>query len=286
VLVLAGGGTLGEAWMMGVLAGLEDAGDLDMRECEAFVGTSAGAIVAARLAAGQAPRRPRTPATASAPGPSEPSLLARAAGRALQPLSGPALRLERLPGTLVRGGMLRAMAPGTRSLSDLERSLEEDGGRFDGRLRVVAVDRLSGARVVFGAPGAPPASVPRAVIASCAIPGYFRPVEIAGREYVDGGVWSSTNLDVAPCGRHTEVLCLNPIASTAFALGSPLAFARAALTSRQAVEVAALERRGARVRVIGPAPDPARPMARNLMDPAPREPVLAGGYAQGLALAG
>ena len=49
---------LGEAWMMGVLAGLEDGSGFDLRDCESFVGTSAGAIVAAHLAAGRSPRRP------------------------------------------------------------------------------------------------------------------------------------------------------------------------------------------------------------------------------------
>src|SRR5205823_5596077 len=58
VLVLGGGGLLGEAWMMGVLAGIEDATGFDMRRCEHFVGTSAGSIVAAHLVAGNAPRRP------------------------------------------------------------------------------------------------------------------------------------------------------------------------------------------------------------------------------------
>src|SRR5947209_6182152 len=58
VLCLGGGGVLGEAWMMGVLAGLEDASGFDLRRCEHFVGTSAGSIVAAHLAAGTSPRRP------------------------------------------------------------------------------------------------------------------------------------------------------------------------------------------------------------------------------------
>ncbi|HEU0316076.1 MAG TPA: patatin-like phospholipase family protein, partial [Solirubrobacteraceae bacterium] len=58
VLVLGAGGTLGEAWMTGLLAGLEEATGLDLREVESFVGTSAGAIVAARLAAGRRPGRP------------------------------------------------------------------------------------------------------------------------------------------------------------------------------------------------------------------------------------
>ena len=58
VLVLAGGGILGEAWMTGLLAGVEDAAALDFRGVESFVGTSAGSIVAARLASGRALRRP------------------------------------------------------------------------------------------------------------------------------------------------------------------------------------------------------------------------------------
>ena len=58
VLVLGGGGVLGEAWMMGVLAGIEDGAGLDLRQCESFVGTSAGSIVAAHLVAGNSPRRP------------------------------------------------------------------------------------------------------------------------------------------------------------------------------------------------------------------------------------
>jgi len=58
VLVLGGGGLLGEAWMTGVLAGYEDATGADVRRCRRYVGTSAGSIVAASLVAGRSPRRP------------------------------------------------------------------------------------------------------------------------------------------------------------------------------------------------------------------------------------
>src|SRR3954454_6415733 len=54
VLVLAGGGIVGEAWMHGVLAGIEDAGGADFRRVEAYVGTSDGSIVGARLRRGDA----------------------------------------------------------------------------------------------------------------------------------------------------------------------------------------------------------------------------------------
>ena len=60
VLVLGGGGVLGEAWMMGVLAGIEDGTGFDLRDCDYYVGTSAGSIVAAHLIAGHPPRRPST----------------------------------------------------------------------------------------------------------------------------------------------------------------------------------------------------------------------------------
>jgi NTE family protein len=61
---------------------------------------------------------------------------------------------------------------------------------------VVAVRRRDGARVVFGREGAPRTDVAHAVAASCAIPGFFHPVEIDGEIYVDGGVYSPTNADV------------------------------------------------------------------------------------------
>src|SRR3954447_10416679 len=67
VLVLAGGGIVGEAWMQGLLAGLEDAAGVDFRKTEGFVGTSAGSIVAARLASGRRPPRPRDPGAHAPP---------------------------------------------------------------------------------------------------------------------------------------------------------------------------------------------------------------------------
>jgi NTE family protein len=63
-------------------------------------------------------------------------------------------------------------------------------------LYVCAVRRRDGRRVVFGRAGAPETDLPRAVAASCAIPGFFHPVEIGGEVYVDGGVHSPTNADV------------------------------------------------------------------------------------------
>jgi len=65
VLVLGAGGVLGEAWMTAVLAGFEDATGWDPLGCEAFLGTSAGSIVAAALAAGVSPQDRAAPSPTS-----------------------------------------------------------------------------------------------------------------------------------------------------------------------------------------------------------------------------
>jgi NTE family protein len=310
VLVLASGGTLGEAWMSGVLAGIEDATGHDFRTTESFVGTAAGSLVAAALVAGQRPRRPKAgfglPAlTTGATGDDVASETAagiaaaqlslpravlqnvarealRVAGAAATPLAPMALAVGSSGSTAVRAALL-GRAPGAdRSLAAIHDGVSATGARFDGRLRVVAVDRGNGRRVVFGAPGGPDATVAQAVQASCSVPWIFAPVGIDGREYVDGGVWSNTNLDIAPASRLTQVLCLNPIASLDIALASPFGLLRAIAGSTAALETLALRSRGARVRMLGPARDIARVMGPDLMDARLRDDVLAGGYAQGL----
>jgi NTE family protein len=286
VLVLAGGGVVGEAWMTGVLAGLEDGAGADLHGVDSFVGTSAGAIVAAHLAAGKPLRRPPGPGAAPpAPdgdGDGERRGLLRTAARwgwaATSPLAPVATALSVPGGALVRSAML-SRAPDTgRTLGRLHGELERVGARFDGRLRVCCVDRRSGRRVVFGAPGAPPASVADAVTASCAIPWVFAPVRIGEREYVDGGVWSVTNLDAAPARRDTEVLCLDPTAS----LRSPL---RQAFRVAIAVELQVLRGRGARVRHVGPDAEAAEAMGTDFMATRASGAALAAGYRQGRALA-
>ena len=295
VLVLGGGGVLGEAWMMGVLAGIEDATGFDLRRCEAFVGTSAGAIVAAHLVAGQRPRRPGKTSNqieVAAPKPVDglaaaglaaakrAGAVALNASAAFAPL---ALGVAAPGGAVLRATMLRRLPRPSSTLNSLRTHIERSGARFDGRLRVTAVDRRNGRRVVFGSPRAPHASVAEAVTASCTVPWLFAPVEIAGREYVDGGVWSPTNLDAAPTGRDTHVLCLHPMANIA---GTHPLLAVIRRVGRTAVSFEALvvRRRGARVQWVAPDAQAAAAMGSNFMDRAPRAQVLAAGYAQGLSV--
>jgi NTE family protein len=296
VLVLGGGGVLGEAWMMGVLAGIEDGTGFDLRGCESFVGTSAGAIVAAHLVGGRSPRRPssvgielelgtaqggRGLAVAALGAARRAGSFAGAAGSTFAPL---ALSVAAPGGAVLRAALLRSMPRPPDTLKHLRHEVEQSAAQFDGRLRVAAVDRLSGRRVLFGTPGAPFATVAQAVEASCTVPWLFAPVEIGGREYVDGGVWSPTNLDAAPAGRDTHVLCLNPTASPV-ATQPLLTLLRNMGRTAVAVESMALRGRGAAVKTIAPNGECAAAMGSNFMASEPRARVLDAGYRQGLLIA-
>jgi len=284
VLVLGAGGTIGGAWMGGLLAGIAGETGIDFATCEHIVGTSAGSMVAADLLAGMEPRT-----SASSPAGNGALLdddavarelllagdadgraaagadrdrrlrararragagLASAAGSSLAPL---ALSLGRTPGAFVRAAALARIEEPPRALDDLRARIARHGLDWDGRLRIACVNRTSGRRVVFGAPGAPAATVAEAVQASCSIPGVFRPVRIGEDDYVDGAVWSPTNMDAAPVGRDTHVLCLAP-------MGGPLGSrerhpaVRAATTAALRLETLALQRRGAHVTVVLPGP--------------------------------
>jgi NTE family protein len=280
--------------MMGVLSGIEDATGFDLRECDHYVGTSAGAIVAAHLVAGQSPRRPSmVGAELEAPASPRPieglaaaglaaarraGAWALAAGATFAPL---ALGLAAPGGALARGVMLRRLPRPKGTLRDLRRNIERLEPSFDGRLRVTAVDRGNGRRVVFGSPRSPRASVAEAVEASCTVPWLFAPVKIGGREYVDGGVWSPTNLDAAPAGRDTHVLCLNPTASIPVTSGV-LGVIRGVSRTAVSVEALVLRRRGAAVRMLAPSAECAEIMGTDFMDRERRGRVLAAGYRQGL----
>jgi NTE family protein len=296
VLVLGSGGTLGEAWLRALLAGLEAETGWDLRECEAFVGTSAGSIVASVLAAGRRPEAAQGAAgewerAAGASAASGDGLLssagrrARGAALALAAPAAPVVAAGLEPaGAALRAAVLRRGRRPAREIPRLRQALERLPQEFDGRLRVTAVDLRSGRRVVFGAPGAPAARVADAVLASCAVPWVFRPVTIGGREYVDGGAWSAANLDAAPVRKGTEVLCLNPTASPRLAV-DPLGAVRAFAGAGAAAEALLLRRRGARVRIVAPDHATVDAIGPNMFDARRRARVEAAGYRQGRALA-
>jgi NTE family protein len=292
-LVLGAGGTLGEAWLRGVLGGLEAGSSLDFRDCEYLLGTSAGSIVAATLAGGKRPEAGDRAALEWAQAAGSPSdelparsarfgALSRGAAKAGRTVATPfasiAMSATAPAGRLARAAVLSRAPRPERTLGDLGKHIEALGPRFDGRLRIAAVDRANGRRVIFGAPDAPRAEVAEAVLASCAVPWVFSPVEIGGREYVDGGVWSPTNLDAVPAGRGSRVLCLVPTA------GAELAPLRTVSSAAAGYESMALRARGAEVRTIVPDDASLAAIGPDLMDPSRRAAVAAAGYAQGRRL--
>ncbi|HEY1829650.1 MAG TPA: patatin-like phospholipase family protein [Acidimicrobiales bacterium] len=213
-LVLGAGGVVGQAYQAGVLAALQRETGWDPRDASIIVGTSAGSVTGAALRMGV----PATDLAASIYG-APPSrrggaLLERILPADTGPLPVPSvlslLRPWNFPSTaLIARAARRPLAfrpevaamtlvpRGQIDISDRASGLDKlIGDRWPEGLRICAVRRNDGARVVFGREGSPNARLANAVLASVAIPGYFKPVVIGGVEYVDGGVHSITNADV------------------------------------------------------------------------------------------
>jgi NTE family protein len=165
------------------------------------------------------------------------------------------------------------------SVSALTTALAGTGPWPGAETWIMAVDYEAGRRIAFGRPGAPAAALPEAVVASCSIPGWYEPKVIAGRRYVDGGVRSSTSLDLLSRVDLDEVYVLAPMAS--YAMDRPLApSARLERLFRKVVTLA-LTREARKVRATGtvvhiltPGPDDLAAMGVNLMDPSRRLRVL------------
>jgi NTE family protein len=148
-----------------------------------------------------------------------------------------------------------------------------------GETWVVAVDYDSGRRVAFGRAGAPPATLPEAVVASCSIPGWYRPTVIGGRRYVDGGVHSTTSLDLLADADLDEVYVLAPMAS--LVMDTPRSpYARLERRLRRLItvgllrEVRKVRARGIDVTVLTPGPEDLTAIGANLMEPRRRVRVL------------
>lgn len=210
-LVLGAGGTPGYAWDVAVLAALGQATGYDWRESDVVVGTSAGSLVGSFLRAGisapdlaaglvGAPISPAgqklfdTAGSDSGLGP-----FSRSEMRLRPAAPGVLLRAVRHPGQVRPGTLLASLGPAGavdgRGVGTRQRRLFGDTWP-DRELQLCAVDLATSRRVAFGAPGAPQTDVATAVAASCAVPGYLRPVRVGGHDHIDGGAWSTTNADL------------------------------------------------------------------------------------------
>lgn len=290
-LVLGAGGVLGAAWAMGALAALEDHVGFDARDADVLLGTSAGSVLAALLAAGL----PTSVLLDNQRGVPLPGGLGlswdhdTSTGGALParpPLrigSRELLRRASRREVPLRTGFWAVVPPGRRTLEPLGRVIDEVVGAGawaprDG-VRIVALDYVTGERVAFGAADAPPATLCQAVCASCAIPGWFAPVTIGGRVYVDGGTRSAASVDLVAADGLDEVFVLAPLAS--LELDRPTGVAarlerrwRRLVTARTLAEAELVRTAGARVTVICPGREDLEVIGPNLMDPSRRLDVV------------
>lgn len=231
-LVLGGGGLIGMAYHAGTLKALSEAG-VSVENVDVVIGTSAGSVIGAYLTSGWKQTDFYEYAHKRHPNVSKDPDDDKAAVRELfEPLyanrgervrrwigSAYALASSRgLPAKVLRGKSpakaLRAAFPaGLYSTERTRQRLQEElpsEWPSDG-LRICAVDLYTGRRVAFGAPDAPTAGTAEAVLASTAIPGVFPPVRIGGRQYVDGGAFSATSLDLAVDAGCTSIICIAPL---------------------------------------------------------------------------
>ena len=294
-LVLGSGGVLGDTWMSAVIAGLLDAGGPDLRLSDHFVGTSAGSIVATRLAAGQDMRGyidrrfgvDGSGGPGSAPG--RDGGLASIGGAegsgALGTVAVAFLGSTRSAGALLTRTALRAVPEGREELARLGETIQRIMPDWDPRLSLIGVEVRRGARLVMHAEAGLGLSVSEAVRASCAIPGVFRPVESSRGPIVDGGVWSPVNLDAVQTSRGARVLCFYPSGYHS----PPRTLRRTATTgisrTRVAIEAASVRRRGARVLVVAPDSPAALAIGPDRMDHRRDEAVARAGFRQGIELA-
>ena len=292
-LVLGGGGAAGNAWEIGIIAGLAEAG-LDMTEAaDLVVGTSAGATAAAQVRSG-------IPAA---------ELLASVLSPPVQPVGQNRERPPSLPMATVFERM-RAIGAAATSAVDLQRAMGAFGLESDSALGpaaagqrramvaarlpraewpdrsmiVVAVEAYTGELAAFDRDSG--VDLVDAVTASCALPGLVPTHSINGTRYIDGGVRSNENADLA--SGYANVVVVSPLGGrsrTPPERGADPAGQFEGLRrppgADLASQVEALRKQGSRVEVITPDADSRAAMGTNQMDPATRIPAARAGFAQG-----
>lgn len=258
-LVLGGGGVLGAAWLMGALGALVRETGWDPEDAARVMGTSAGAVVAALCAGSHRPWRIVEEGFES---------------DFLDVMAGAVYEMER-PDRLLRWGSWRMVVEAWRGGGDSmlsrawagmlphglvsTRSIEAMVARRVAdwpdkpRLWIVATDYETGRRHVFRGPGGMGISVGKAVAASCAIPGFYRPVRVDSHLYVDGGVTSSTNLELMAGEELDLIICMLPLSpATALARRTPFGRLRDALQRSLRRQIRAVEEAGTPVLLIEP----------------------------------
>lgn len=299
-LVLGAGGVLGAAWMTGMLPSLAERLPGGVDGVDVITGTSAGSVVAAALRCGMTIDEMVAYQRGAGTGPlGDPSLqvtdgplppLPSWRPGSLRLVRATLVRPHRVPPWVLASGWvpagrerhmaLRAMLDAVHGHASAQSGWQPSRpGWVPGRTWIVAMDYDNGQRVVFGQDGAPGARLADAVVASCSIPGWYAPVTIGGRRYVDGGVRSVTSLDLMAGAGVGQVYVLAPMASVvADRPARPLERAerriRRMITGGLLRSARALRAAGIGVTVLTPGPEDLAAIGYNLMDPRRREAVL------------
>lgn len=283
-LVLGAGGVVGQAYHAGVLAALEHDFRWDPRTADVIVGTSAGSITGMLLRVG-VPASELAAWAVRAPLTAEGQVLHELVGSTapeFDPFDAAELvrRPPSLPGSeMVMRAVLRPwqfrplaaalalLAPGTRDIAEELTALRKvDGREWPERdLWICAVRRRDGRRVVFGREGSPEAPLHLAIAASCAVPGYFTPVQVGDRTYVDGGAHSPTNAAILRRRDLDLVIVISPMSGPTRPGRDVYAAVRWHAGRMLRREVAALRRSGTEVVVLRPGREEQAVMGNDFM---------------------
>jgi predicted acylesterase/phospholipase RssA len=235
-LVLGGGGFTGGVYEIGALRALDLlAANRTINQFDVYVGTSAGAFVASLCANGVTPEEMMRVVTRQGPQAFRDIDLGDLLRLNLPELARTGVRLPLRVVSLARQllpqlgqvslidivlGLAEVLPSGAYTGQGIERYLgrvfEEEGRSDDFRaleheLYLVATDLDSCERVVFGADGYDDVPISTAVRASGALPMVYAPVRVGERELIDGGIVSTTNLDIAVEAGAELVIVINPI---------------------------------------------------------------------------
>ena len=263
-LVLGGGGVAGIAWETGLLRGLADAG-LDLTDADLLVGTSAGSVVAAQVGTGVALSDLHDRQLAGSASELAVAFDVEEMATRFVELLADRPEPEELRRRMGAYALEADTVPEADRLAVIASRLPvHEWPERD--LRVTAVDAGTGEFVAFDRTSG--ATLVEAVAASCAVPGVWPPVTIGSRRFIDGGMRSTINADLA--AGHDRVVVLTP-----FTVG---------LAGDVSAECDGLREAGARVVVVAADADSVAAFGTNPLDPATRRPSAEAGRAQAAAV--
>jgi NTE family protein len=283
-LVLGGAGSVGNAWEIGVIAGLFEAG-LDVTEADLIIGTSAGSTAAAQITSGVSPTKLLADILATATRPATGSV---GSDRGPAPIGPAQDHMERTS----------AVISAAADAADMRRrmgtaALETDAPSHDSvqmkwravvaarlpsadwpqrPLLIPAVDARTGEPVVFDRNSG--VDLVDAVAASTSNGFGIPPYRIGDNRYINGGYRRNENADLA--AGYARVLVLSPFGGKS---RHPLEWGMHLIT-----QVDELRARGSKVETIFPDADSENMFGANAMDPSLRPPAARAGYHQGRAL--